>query len=84
MTKFGDGQVFPNLTWTIDFDNVSPQENCIIIDPGDIGSNFSSKSYLVARDFAVPWPTVQFMKLNFSLKTVTYLKVGTFSQNIVL
>jgi hypothetical protein len=71
--KFGDGIVFPNLTWTIDFDHLVPQENCIVV---DIGENFSSTKFLAEQDFDVPWATLQSMKINFSLDTLTYLKVS--------
>ena len=26
--KFAEGEVFPNLTWTIDFEHLVPQVNC--------------------------------------------------------
>ena len=75
MRKFGDGVVFPNLTWTIDFDHLIPEEKCIVVDLEHTEGRFSSREYLKKMNFEVPWHTLQDMRLNFTLKTLTYIKV---------
>ena len=76
MRKFGDGVVFPNLTWTIDFDHLVSEEKCIVVDLKNTEGPFSSRDYLKKMNFEVPWHTLQDMRLNFTLKTLTYIKVS--------
>ena len=76
MRKFGDGVVFPNLTWTIDFNHLVPVEKCIVVDLKNAERPFSSRDYLKKMNFEVPWHTLQDMRLNFTLKTLTYIKVS--------
>ncbi len=73
--RFGDGTVFPNLTWTIDFGHLEYRHDCIKL-PEDRLANFSSKQYLQEVGFEVPWSTMSQMKLVFTLKTLTYTKFG--------
>ena len=82
MRKFGDGVVFPNLTWTIDFDHLIPEEKCIVVDVNNIEGRFSSRDYLKKMNFEVPWHTLQDMRLNFTLKTLTYIKVSEGEGNL--
>ncbi|TRY63631.1 hypothetical protein TCAL_07292 [Tigriopus californicus] len=72
---FGEGLVFPNLTWNIDFDNLKPQERCLTIPKNDL-QDFNSTEYLTKHDFLIPWDTIKWMRVNFSLATLTYSQLG--------
>ncbi len=73
--QFAEGQVYPNLSWTIDFTEMEHSVRCLPIDKDDL-FNISSKDYLVSKEFDVPWDTVTWMSISFTLHTVTYTKLG--------
>lgn len=73
--EFGQGRVYPNLTWDIDFDNLKPQERCLTIPKADL-KDFNSSDYLSQHDFLIPWDTIKWMRVNFSLATLTYSQLG--------